>query len=191
MPALKNSLGSLAAIAALAALPHAKAQIVDSSFSNLSLVDNGALYLDIDDDGNDDFNITSGSAEISGMILGNEVAVSGGMATQWFMVGDLINGSSDFNSIGDFSSFANGGTSYFGVMFQRGGQTHYGWVKLDFPTTDLADATVVSGAWQSTANLGINAGATAVPEPATTGLLAGLFASLGLFLRRHLRRKRA
>ena len=87
-------------------------------------------------------------------------------------------------------------TGILGLAIQRGGNTHYGWIRLQLEDLDgpvsgpdgASDRiTIVDWAWNDTAGEGIIAGA--VPEPSTLQLLAAGFLGVHAFRRR--RRERA
>lgn len=71
--------------------------------------------------------------------------------TSWYPVAHL-QGSVFGSTVGNF----NGQTGYFGVRFQIGANTHYGWIKYQ-GTGDLA-GTVLSWAYEDTPNTGIVVG---------------------------------
>jgi hypothetical protein len=86
---------------------------------------------------------------------------------------------STFDTLGVYFNTGNGGDflgqrAYMGIEFQRGGNTHYGWVLLQV----AAEAPIVgieSWAWETRAGDSISSGA--VPEPSISVLLAiGIFA---------------
>lgn len=95
----------------------------------------------------------------------------------------LINASSTWSSANDSQIFVGSSTgNLFGVKFDAGSGTNYGWIRIDvngdgsFTLTDFAYEQ--SGA-------GILAGATtAVPEPASTAAVCGLLAVSALLWHR-------
>ncbi len=84
------------------------------------------------------------------------------------------------------------GTSYLGLALDIGGQTHYGWAEFAVDGTGGADLklNLIADAYETTPNLGIDAGATSdpagIPEPGTLALLAAGMAGLALLRRRRL-----
>jgi hypothetical protein len=86
---------------------------------------------------------------------------------------------------------ANGTTGYVGVRLNNNGTTagtYYGWLRMTYDDASNS-LTLHDFAYETTANLAILAGATAVPEPAATGILAALGAG-GLATWRRLRKAR-
>lgn len=62
--------------------------------------------------------------------------------------------------------------SYFGVEFQRNGETHYGWISVSFPIISTEHDIVVNGwAYDTAPNQAIIAGA--IPEPSTAAYIGG------------------
>ena len=82
-----------------------------------------------------------------------------------------------------------GGTGYVGLVLNDGTNFHYGWMALDYIENGLATTLTVSGfAFEDAPFTPILAGATtAIPEPGTMAVGAGLFA---LAVGAHLRRRR-
>ncbi len=193
----KSSIGSLAALAGALAVSPASAQVVVSSFPSDDLSNNNGstLFIDINGDSTDDFQLTGhfsfGNSTLSG-IGGNRVAVAGSGSTTLdvFTIGQTIDSGLDFNSYGNFGNFINQGLSFVGLQFSVSGQTHYGWLEFDFNGSDsFTDGTLSLGAWNTLANGGATiSDLSAVPEPSTVGLIGGLAAGLGVAWQR-LRRK--
>ena len=178
MQHLKKSLGSLAAVAALAPTQQATAAIVFSTFSNVPAVGN----IDIDGNGVDDFSLNS-SGGLFGLLGPNATAVDLSSDPIFFIPdSSSVNGSFNFESFPDISPVIGDGSTYLGVRFDRGGDTHYGYLAFDIPTT-FNTGTLLGGGWQSTPLDG--ASVKPVPEPATFTLLAG-----GLTLMTASRRRR-
>jgi len=68
---------------------------------------------------------------------------------------------------------------YFGVEFDIGGSTHYGWVYLDNTFAGLGGGDIIEWAYESTPDIGIIAGV--IPEPTTVALLlVGTLSALAL-----------
>ena len=82
-----------------------------------------------------------------------------------------------------------------GVSFQKGGNTHYGWIELAYEVNPAGGAgplggiqinvDIVNRAWETTPNTSLGAGV--IPEPSSLGLLALGFT--GVLMQR--RRKQA
>lgn len=74
--------------------------------------------------------------------------------------------------------------AFIGLSFPISGQTHYGWVRVTINNA-AGLFTVNDWAYESTPGTGINAGATsAIPEPASAGLLAALTVGGAVAMRR-------
>lgn len=84
--------------------------------------------------------------------------------------------------------FLNNGPGYLGLTFQDGGNTYYGWarVEVDYSNPD-GPITLFEYAYENTPSGSIDAGA--VPEPSTLGLLAA--GAVGLSALRRSRRRQA
>ena len=73
-------------------------------------------------------------------------------------------------------NWPSSGTGFLGLEFERNGNTHYAWLRLQLeePWSDVGSAdkvTIVDWAWESVPGRSIEAGAV-VPEPSTLTLLA-------------------
>ncbi len=122
----------------------------------------------------------------------NSVVFDGGFAAA-LNAGDVISSLSSFASgvrtLGisetlkdtSFSTdgpFPNKGVKYLGLMFDIGGQSHYGWVRLeDVATEGLGQSVTITGwAYETEAGASIKAGQESsvapVPEPASLLQLA-------------------
>lgn len=104
--------------------------------------------------------------------------------------GDLAWGNGSPNSQWVAPAGGPPSTGYLGLKFKIAGQDHFGWVRISIapvaaPTPRFL--TVHDAAYETVPGVGIPAGATGIPEPASLGLLA--LGSLGLTTMR--RRKSA
>ena len=126
----------------------------------------------------------------NGMALGVTAVATASIKN--FSAGAAIDGGSLFNTNYNFTAFKSGAATaanfttnnYVGFQFGTAGNYHYGWLQT---TWDGTNFQINSGAYESTANPAILAGATApVPEPATLtlGSLA-LLAGGGAAIRRY------
>ncbi|MBS0632048.1 MAG: PEP-CTERM sorting domain-containing protein [Verrucomicrobia bacterium] len=187
-PSLRPALGSLAAMAALSLAPSAHAQVTLSSISHVTVVNSDLRSFDIDGDGTDDFwvNTTFATPTLAPTDGANTVYSvfdnSVGETLQLFANGDTIFANGGTSTELGFDLFT-GSTGYVGVNFQRGGQSFAGWVLFDL-TAGNGDVVIDSAGWQATYGADIAAGATPVPEPATTAATAGVLAGLAVWLRR-------
>ena len=111
-----------------------------------------------------------------------------------FSLNGLIDSSSSYNTSGQESAFLRSGGvispdfgsgSYMGF---RTSQNNYGWLEVTW-TASSSQFQILSGAYESTPNVAVLAGAAAVPEPATCAVaLAGLACGgYSLFRRRRVR----
>lgn len=184
-PSLRPSLGSLAALVAMAMPVAAKAQVMVSSIENLGLV-NGSLNIDIDGNGANDFQLFANGtyARIDAIDGANRIFSNGAYVTV-FAPGDIITPAAADATSSSFDSLT-GGTGYVGVSFQRDGEAHAAWLHFDFTAAAVGnpwDGTLTAAAWESTASAGIAAGA-AIPEPAHVATGFGLMAGLAAWFRR-------
>lgn len=63
-------------------------------------------------------------------------------------------------------------TAYMGVRFSIDELAYYGWVRISNPYDGISGGVIMDFAYETEAGVGILAGAGAVPEPATSALLA-------------------
>ena len=160
--------------------------------NNFPLTGAGQLYL---------FN-QSGLSSITGLTgksgLALGVTAIANASIKKFSAGATINGTTSFNESQYFTAFKSGGATaanfttsdYVGFQFGTAGNYHYGWLQT---TWDGTNFQINSGAYESTANTAILAGATApVPEPGTLtfGSLA-LLAGGGAAVRRYRKQRQA
>jgi len=124
--------------------------------------------------------------QLSRFSFGSSIGSAGG-ANGW----DTGFNYADYHNAGGYAwnTNANGTTGYIGVRLNNNGTTsgtYYGWVRMTYDDASNS-LTLHDFAYQTTADLAINAGA--VPEPAETGILAALGAG-GLAAWRRLRKSR-
>ncbi len=81
------------------------------------------------------------------------------------------------------TEFDNSSNAFIGLEFPISGSLHYGWVRVSL---DVIAGTFVVHDWayESDPGVGIEAGATGVPEPGTLGMLAAGAAGLASLRRR-------
>jgi MYXO-CTERM domain-containing protein len=183
---LRPSLGSLAAMVAITMPTTLDAQVVNSTFSNLTFA-NGSLSIDLDNNGQADFSLfaNAGLASLNAFNNGSVHLFPNGIYLSEYTFGSEITAWGDGNS-GEFGALS-GHTGYVGVVFERSGDLHAGWLQFDFTGTDdgpWTDGILLAGAWEATPEASIAAGATAVPEPAHAAAGLGLLAAVGAWFRR-------
>jgi len=177
---MKNSIGSLAALAAFAApalleatpLPPAPQA---ASFSNVSLPLNTTVNFDIDGNSTTDFSVFSYS---NGLFVDISTSGSNYVTAATVNFGEVFSGenATQITSL-NATSFTTG---YYGFSFVSGVTTHAAWVSFDFTGSN---ALVINGAWETSSGQPITVGA--IPEPSTVAAIAGATALLGtLALRR-------
>jgi hypothetical protein len=161
----------------------------------------GSIALDFDGDGNIDINITHA---VGGGFSGDDVlqatggTVIGGAsgyyasrfsAASLSLIGPGVPASFTGNSAGYMrdgngfvgSGWTTGDDGFLGVIFDIGGNTHYGYVEVNVSSNPGTNGdfdnvgTILSYAYESTPD-------TAVPEPGSLGLLA--LGAVGLLSRR-------
>jgi len=108
-----------------------------------------------------------------------------------YSAGETIDSNDSFTSINVYLDSDLGPTLY-AMQFSgiNDGETHYGWLEMDVNydiVDDSVTLSILSGAYQSTPDTAINAGA--IPEPADFALGLGALA-LGATVVRQTRRKR-
>ena len=214
------------------------------------------LFLDIDQDGNNDFLVqlhasqssrnftstntvgtitastgmsasTNAGIDLVGLVPGNAFSASNGVSSaprrfsSGATIGPLSNpgsavfmthkyatngqsttqpggSTSNFGSTSTFSSAFGTATGIAGVQFDRSGNTHFAWVRLDvdrdangFPHT----LTILDLAWEDSPNTAIAAGATSsttvVPEPTSAALMGLGMLAMGASGLRQRRKKKA
>ncbi|MBS0660765.1 MAG: PEP-CTERM sorting domain-containing protein [Verrucomicrobia bacterium] len=97
-------------------------------------------------------------------------------------VGPSFFGSMAYGSANPNAQFNNSNGGLLGLSFPAGGNTLYGWVRVNINQTS-GTFTIVDYAYQTSPGTAINAGA--IPEPSVTlGLLAAGAAGLGIYRRR-------
>ena len=137
----------------------------------------------------------TGLAGKSGLALG--VTAIANASIKKFSAGATIDGTTSFNTSQYFTAFKSGSVTaanfttsdYVGFQFGTLGNYNYGWLQT---TWDGTNFQINSGAYESTANVAIQAGAVAVPEPGTLtlGSLA-LLAGGGAAVRRYRKQRQA
>ncbi len=116
-----------------------------------------------------------GMVLLAGTTTGGDLLSAGDLIgpESTFIFGDIgFAGTTDFEGEMSF-----GDRGYFGLTFEIGGDTHYGWV--DF-SEDTSTQTIYGWAYESDAGVGIRAGA--IPEPSSTALLGVCL--IGAWMRR-------
>lgn len=190
-PRTLSSLGSLAALAGVVALPETSAQIISSPILNVPLNDSGYTHFNLDGNETNEFSVYVNDGDAFSTLNASPGTLfyrdSGSATAAALDVGDTVDASGVFNSSSDFSLFLNQGVNHLGIAFEREGATHYGWLAFDFPTDQYGDGVALYGAWQQTAGAGLTI--SAVPEPAETAMAGGLFVGVAALFHRR-RRKR-
>ena len=159
--------------------------------NNFPLTGSGQLYL-FNQWG---FSSITGLTGKSGLALG--VTAIANASIKKFSAGTTIDGSTSFNTSQYFTAFKSGGATaanfttsdYVGFQFGTAGNYHYGWLQT---TWDGTNFQINSGAYESTANTAILAGAVPVPEPGTLALSSlALLAGGGAAVRRYRKQRQA
>lgn len=130
--------------------------------------------IDLDGDGTDDFNISSGNflgdyLNITPLGTNAVISVVDNSPTV-LLDGDLIDGTSTWDAdasqglyynflgfivIGNWENVSN---SYLGLQFSINGNIHYAWIQLSI--TDNATWEIIDYAYEETPNIGVLAGST-------------------------------
>lgn len=179
---MKHSLGSLAAVAGLAAASSASGIVLQSPINNLD-ISTGITAIDIDGNGSNDFFVNSNIFAISGDTPNSGIYI-GALSTEMKVLAEneFVNAAGSYNDYAEFDEFYNGGSNFAGFVFERAGDTHYAWLEFYFPDPDMSGALVIGGAWESLSDTGITVGA--VPEPGQFALIGGVAALSMTLLRR-------
>ena len=179
---MKNSIGSLAALAAFAIPAVLDAATQVAAFDNVTLPyeNSGSVDFDLDGDGTQDFYVFSNSIFVGLEAYGDNLFTSGPVTYGSFI--STADPNTSFLLLEEVDTPPSFGTGYLGLTFMTGGQPHIGWILLDYSGVPKL---AVSGAWESDAGQSISVGA--IPEPATTAALSGagaLILALGMRRRR-------
>ena len=107
----------------------------------------------------------------------------GPQASGSWLAGNVKMGSRTYG--GHYGDWNNVNDRYLGLRFQIGGNTHYGWARLDVSVDSQAyyTAHLTGYAYNDAAGADIHASG-GIPEPSTLGLLAGGILGLALWRRR-------
>ena len=158
---------------------HAAVDVTDVS-PDTTFADD-TFFIDFNDAGPNDVKITHalagtwGNAKVDPINGTGYIASDTGTATDDALVigaGDLIDAglnawggknASFYIGWNNFVPFAGAGDKYIGVKFVLGGNTHYGWIEVNV-ASKTTQVTVKRFAYETTADLGINAGSeTSLP----------------------------
>lgn len=176
---MKNSIGSLAALATLAAAPSLQAGAPPppepAAFNNVIVPyqNGGSVYLDIDGDSVNDVRLYSNGLFVQLFAEPGNAFSSGPLTAGNYFSPDDASANSVFLDDVGAPSFTTG---YFGVSFNIADEAHAGWIYLDFTG---ADPLAVAGGWQTVAYSAVEVGNPApIPEPSAFAALAGAGALL-------------
>jgi hypothetical protein len=136
---------------------------------NFPISGGGTLYLNYKVGGGQAIGL-SGNGGMAFAVTGIGTA-----AIKNFAASATIDAGSSFNTNYNFTAFKSGSSTaanfttsnYVGFQFGSTGNYHYGWLQT---TWDGTNFQINSGAYESTANTAILAGAVPVPEPGTLAL---------------------
>jgi hypothetical protein len=98
-------------------------------------------------------------------------ALSVGSTIDGSTVGPGFFGSMAYGSHNPNAQFNNATGAFIGLSFPAGPNTFFGWVRVDV-NNSAGTLKIDDWAYESQPGIGIKAGAGAVPEPGTLGLLA-------------------
>jgi len=88
------------------------------------------------------------------------------------------------------AQWSPGDTGYFGLSFNGGSGTVYGWVRLSYNANGTV--TIMDFAYETSGAAILTGAGSAIPEPATTAALAALLTgSAALYRRRQQNKKSA
>lgn len=186
---MKSSLGTLAAVVALAAAAQtASASVEYATHLFGDIIDPDNAYIDINNDGIADFEVLNGN-----LLMGiyypsvgttNLVATNGSSQLLNLDFGDIVDISYTYQSYG-YIDLA--GPSVIGLGLWIDDSLHFGWLQF---VIDGGDLIIQDGAWESLANTGIEIVAS-VPEPTTVAAGIALLAGTVTLLRRRSKRHAA
>ena len=170
------SLGTVSAIVALAASAQAGGIIYSSVTNQPITLDSG---IDLNNDGTNDINFSNSSFFTIGDAGANDflIVTNESATAMLFSPGDRVVPTDPISSLANATNLLGAGISYLGFDFTYQGETHTGWLEVDFPTTDTTAGTLIAAAWASAPDAGITI-PSAAPEPSATALalLGGLAA---------------
>ena len=189
-PSLKRRAAYTLAAGAAASMGAAEADaaVVYSGAQNISIASGNSQNLNLDGDAFNDvllknYNFGGGAyqgATVSfapGKLVGFSnglsyvSALAAGATIDSSTAGPSFFGSMAYGAINPNAQFNNVADAYVGLSFPAGGNTYYGWIRVDM--NNAAKTFLVKDwAYESEPGVGIKAGAGVVPEPATLGLLA-------------------
>ncbi len=174
MKNLRKPLGTVAALVALATTAHAS--MVISSFSNVALPGNQSVPVDIDGDLTTDFSVDLVEGVNSSFLeidpAGSNLIATNSGDLRFYSLGDTVAASDPNLSANLTTGNITSANFYVGVSFSQNSQMNTAWMEFNFDS--LGTGTLVNAAWQNVP--GQDATIAAVPEPAVTGLAAGLMA---------------
>jgi len=201
---------SAAAAAAIAIAPAADAAIVYSGIQNLTVNTSNSHYIDINNDGSDDFyiavstytsiglsaayivSVTSGFGHIAETIHNDPARLPYGYTIQNTVTYPNYWTSSEWNTLNgtvfgytsSMGNFRNGAQGYIGVRFgDPTCRTAYGWIQ--YRGTGIATGTIIDWAYEDACGpiqAGYGAVAATVPTMGEWGMLAlaGLLSALSI-----------
>jgi len=177
-----------AGAAASVAVQDADAAVVYSGLQNISVTQFNSQNLNLDGDAFADIKLKNyvfgggnyqgatvnfAPGKLVGFTAGNNyvTALTAGQSIDGSTLGPSFFGSLAYGASNPNAQFNNATDAYIGLSFPAGGNTYYGWVRVD--VNNAAGTFVIKDwAYENVPDAGILAGAGQVPEPATLGLLA-------------------
>jgi hypothetical protein len=154
----------------------------ENRFAFLTLLEVHGNYVDFALDSNTSYarNLTAGSLIDATLSFSNNDYINFSRYQQYL--------DPDFSFTDTDGEFYNS-TGYAGLRFTKGLDIFYGWMQIQVTNSDnnAIQGVLIDWAYQDSPGIGIQAGAVAIPEPSTYGIILGGLVLAGAAVRRRKR----